>query len=533
MLLPLVSVTLFLLSFPLAQYDVSFWPLSFFCLAPLFAYLERTESPWKLFCAGCIWGSLMSLGLAYWLFYAMVWQYGTPVTAALIFMIIGLMLPHGAVYGLFALVYAMLKKDGPLFRLLAVPSIWVVAEYSREAIPLLVPWGFLGYALQPWNLMVQMADITGLYGLSFLLVMVNSCILLVWRRIDPGRLRSARTPAAIAGEIVPALAANRVPLAVVAALLIAAASYGAARRHLIRSDAAASLSLGRGMPVSIAQGNFTQKERWNDAGFFERLNVSIGLSERCLPRREEGAGPVRRSLIVWPETILNSQGQITGGLFKFLRSRIGPDATLIVGGVRKGPAGRGVYNTAYIVSGGESESVRYYDKNILLPYAETAPFGSFLGDFYTAPAAFLQGDTPPAARTDAGTAGLSICFEAVYPGHIARSVRDGARFLVNISNDGWFGRTSEPVLHLRQSSLRAVENRRYLVRAANNGFSAIISPDGSIKRTGLFATECLSGEILPLSNRTIYSIAGDWIVYAAALILIISFAAILFRKSEP
>lgn len=531
MLLSPVSVALSLISFPLTQYDFSLWPLAFFCLTPLFHYLDRAGSARKLFQAGFIWGSLMSLGLAYWLFYAMVWQYGTPVAASLLFMLIGLMLPHGLVYGLFALMYGLLKKEGALFRLLVVPSLWIVAEYSREAIPLLVPWGFIGYALQPWNILVQAADITGLYGLSFLAVMVNSCILLIWLRVDGERLKAARTIPAVIREIRQACVALRLPLAAVSALIIAALCYGAVRRHMIRSDIAASLARGNGIPVSIAQGNFTQSERWNDAGFVERLNVSVGLSERCRSRSVNGETAERHSLIVWPETILNAQAQITGGLFAYLRSRIGPDVTLIAGGVRKGPAGQGVYNTAYIVSDNDAENIGYYDKNILLPYAETSPFGSFLGDFYTAPAAFLPGDTPPAVRTGAGTAGLSICFEAVYPGHVSRSVRDGARYLVNISNDGWFGRTSEPVLHLRQAALRAVESRRYLVRAANNGFSAIISPDGGIIRTGLFTTECLKGEIVPIESKTLYTLLGDWVVYGAVAALVLSLGGILFRKT--
>ena len=103
--------------------------------------------------------------------------------------------------------------------------------------------------------------------------------------------------------------------------------------------------------------------------------------------------------------------------------------------------------------------------------------------------------------------------------------------LVNISNDGWFGRTSEPVLHLRQAALRAVENRRYLVRASNNGYSAVISPAGErVAISGLFSRECLSAEILPLPARSWYTILGDWIVYLSAGIVALMMGLIIMRK---
>ena len=181
------------------------------------------------------------------------------------------------------------------------------------------------------------------------------------------------------------------------------------------------------------------------------------------------------------------------------------------------------------MSGKEGET--FYDKNILLPYAELAPFGPVLGSFYTAPTGFLGGDTPPAARTGAGTIGLSICFESVYPWHVRRSVASGALCLVNISNEGWFGRSSEPPLHLRQASVRAIENRRFMARASNNGYSAIMAPTGEIESvSGLFTRQCVTGEILMLESKTIYTMLGDWILYVAAAVLLVLLVAALLKK---
>jgi apolipoprotein N-acyltransferase len=522
-------------------------------------YLDRPDSPVKKFLAGAAWGAIMSLGLAYWLAYAMIWQYGTSVATSILFMIFGLMLPHALVYGIFAVMYVYLKENYPfrgsglIFHLLVVPSLWVVTEFSRELIPLLVPWGYAGYALQPWNLIMQMADITGIYGISFIVVMINAAIACIARDIDLDEpWRTVLRPITIAG-IRAFIIQNRVPLLIMLMALLIPLLYGAVRRHDVRHSVERERAAGKGISTTVVQPNFTQEERWSGNGFIERVNVCLGLSRRCAPAgagadagRDKTAGPGTGDreksagegsadragaggLVVWPETVLNSQGMVNIRLFKFIRSCIGDVRLIVAGGVRRAIGKNGLYNAAYLVTG--RDGVTYYDKNILLPYAETAPLGGFLGDFYTAPAEFLPGDTPPAAETDIGIAGLSICFESMYSWHVRQSVRKGARFLVNISNDGWFGRTSEPVLHVRQASVRAIENRRFLVRSSNNGISAIITPDGEMAaRSGLFTTECLAGEIVTLDSKTIYGLLGDWIIYAAVLVLMAMLVAALVKK---
>ena len=167
MVYAIVSALLYLLSFPVAQFDFSLWPLAFIALVPFFVSLDRTDTPLAQFARGAVWGAIISLGMGYWLLYAAVWQYEASVVTSVLFMIAGLALPHALVLGAFAVMYGLLKENRPRFYLCAVPSLWIVMEYSRELIPLLVPWGLAGYALQPWNLFIQMADITGLYGLSY------------------------------------------------------------------------------------------------------------------------------------------------------------------------------------------------------------------------------------------------------------------------------------------------------------------------------------------------------------------------------
>lgn len=527
MLLVILSAILYILSFPITSHDISFWPCILFALTPFFLCLERENSYLLTFFAGNLWGSLISLGMAYWLVYAMIWQYGISVPVTILIMILGLAMPHAVIYGLFAVMYRYLKDNVPgaagglLFYCVTVPSLWVVLEFTREIIPLIVPWGLAGYGLQPFNLFMQAADIAGIYGISFLAVMVNAVITYLvrdFRLAGDGNTPPSRN---LAPQVMIIGRKKRAALAVLVLAVALPALYGAVRRDAVHDLVRKGKASGSLVRVSAVQANFTQEERWRSTGFIERVNVCLGLTGRCAAQRAAGddtESPAAVGLVVWPETVLNSGGMVDSRLFSYIRSRLGGDSLLVAGGVRRTIGSRGVFNTAFIVRNGSD--TMFYDKNILLPYAETAPFGRLFGDYYTAPAEFLQGCTPPAARTEAGVVGLSICFEALYPWYARRAVGEGARLLVNISNDGWFGRTSEPALHLRQASVRAIENRRFMVRTSNNGYSAIISPTGEyVSKSGLFTRECISGDAVLLDLRTVYSGFGDWIVYLSAAVI--------------
>ncbi len=536
MLLVIVSAIVYILAFPVTSHDISPWPFIFFALTPFFLFLEREDLSIKTFLAGSLWGSLMSLGMAYWLVYAMIWQYGISVAVTILIMVMGLVMPHAVIYGLFAVMYRYLKDtipgaaDGLLFFCIAVPSLWVVLEFTREIIPLLVPWGLAGYGLQPFNLFMQAADITGIYGISFLVVMVNGVITYLLKDIGLVSDADAHPLRNLAARMILIGKQKRAALAVLLLAIAVPVMYGAMRREAMNDLVLKGKASGSLVRASAVQANFTQEERWRSTGFIERVNVCLGLARRCAaplsPVGMEVSSP--DSIVVWPETVLNSSGMVDTRLFSYIQSQIGGSNLLVAGGVRRTIGSKGVFNTAYIIR--NASDTLFYDKNILLPYAETAPFGRLFGDYYTAPAEFLEGGTPPAARTGLGVIGLSICFEALYPWYARRAVEEGARILVNISNDGWFGRTSEPALHLRQAAIRAIENRRFMVRTSNNGYSAIISPTGEyVSKGGLFTRECLPGDAVLLDHRTFYTRFGDWIVYLSAAVMGVLLLVIVIR----
>ncbi|MFW5770771.1 MAG: apolipoprotein N-acyltransferase, partial [Spirochaetota bacterium] len=230
-----------------------------------------------------------------------------------------------------------------------------------------------------------------------------------------------------------------------------------------------------------------------------------------------------------PETVVNSSMIFHEKLASILSSLMNDDSMLITGAVSR-PNGKQVYNSAYAISG--DGQVARYDKNILLPYAESSPLGvEILDNYYTAPDSFHRGKTLPVIKMSSGTIGISICFEQVYPSYIRRSVGQGATILVNISNDAWFGDTTQPGQHLNCSIIRAVEHRRYLVRAANSGYSAIISPAGELSNvTSLFSREAGKGRVQFIEQKSLYTRYGDMIMYLALVILLSILAIEAFKK---
>lgn len=533
--LALLSSILYIFSFPVTCHDWSLWPLAFVSLVPLILSLEKAATVPGQFFRGAAWGAVTAAGLGYWLFYAMVWEYQARVWTALLVMLLGVVAPLAVIYGLFGIFFSLIRERRMAACLLLFPSLWVLAEYIREAVPLLVPWGLLGYAVGPWNAYIQMADLTGVYGLSFMAALCNGCVALIWGNLRPADVRDAFRGGFRGMGAPGAAGGHRIAIGVLAAVILLPPIYGTVRRHTLGARTAGEISAQGGIPVTVVQPNFTQEDRWKSAGLIDRINVCIGLAGRCatetggISGKESEAAVERRNLVVWPETVLNSPALIDRRLFAYLRERMPRAGLLVAGGVRRGAMKYGVHNSAYLISG--SGAMAFYDKNILLPYAERAPLGATLGEYYNAPTEFLPGGTHPAVAGDIVTAGLSICFEALYPSHARRAVGGGAGILINISNDGWFGKTSEPLLHLRQAAFRAVENRRFMIRASNNGFSAVISPSGEIiRQTGLFAPGCLAAEIVPLAERTWYSILGDWVVYLSAGGVALLLGLIIIRK---
>jgi len=340
----LLSGILFAIAFSIKP----FWWISFAALFPLLLSLERAGT-WKAAVGRItLFSIVFSIGMGYWVFSALVGHYQLPAGMAAAFFILALILPVWLIHLVFALFYRFLNNRTPVFYALVVPCLWVLGDYVKAMIPLLIPWGDIGYALVDRAAYFHMADLGGVHLVSFLVVMFNALLVgLVQSRPEtdhPARRR---------------LLTGRAGVSVLLLVLIMAVPfcYGTVRRYLMP----AASSVGQKTPAVIVQGNFSPQDRWGGLGFYQRLKTYAELS---------GMPPdsARGGVIVWPETVLNHPEALTGSFFADLARMLGKENLLIAGGLKREP--RGVHNSVYVIDDGR---LQRYDKHILLPYAERAP----------------------------------------------------------------------------------------------------------------------------------------------------------------
>ncbi len=516
----LLSVLLYAASFP----KPAWWWFSFIALIPLFLTLERTRLT-KTLGLMTLWAAAHAAAMGYWLFFALVAQYEVAVPTAVLFICLFMVLPVCILYFLFALGFHFFYRNSLVFYALVLPSLWVMIDFAKSRIPFLIPWGDIGYAAVAFLPYVQVADTGGIYGVSFLIVTVNGLgaylFRSTWGAIGAGERRRKkvnqlkRSPAFGAAICLLILA------------ILGPVAYGGYRIEQIDGMVSGAKSAG-GIRAVIVQGNFRSSDRWSGMGFSNRLKSYLEMSREAL-----GDGP---RVTVWPETVLNASDVLDDSFFMQMMQWVGSDSLLITGGVHSGaadgPDAGSVYNSAYLISG-QGRLLRY-DKQILLPYAEAVPIIDLLGRYYTAPENFRSGRTPSCMQTPLGAFGTSICLEILYPEFIRKTVNQGAEVLVNLSNDAWFGRSAMPYLHLDAARMRAIENRRYLLRAANSGISALIGPDGRVmEKTGLFERQRINGRFLPIQQATVYSRFGEWVILLAAGIIALSATIRAARSMVP
>jgi apolipoprotein N-acyltransferase len=364
--------------------------------------------------------------------------------------------------------------------LLAAPFLWVAGEWVRGHLLWGFPWGTLGYSQYHRLAVIQVAELAGVDAVSFLVVAVNAaitgCFFLSWRR-------------AVAGALLAA------------GLVGGALGFGAWRLAAPPPPAVAA--------VSIVQPSISQVRKWDQAYVAEILGTLFALTRE--------AGERHPALIVWPETATPSVLRRDRPLTEALARLAGElDTGLLVGSidVSEGPA-LAYQNTAFLLTSRGIE--QRYDKIRLVPFGEFIPLSGVLG-FVRGWAEFI-GELQPGSRAEvfAGPPapfGVMICYEGIFSDLVRRFVQNGARLMVNMTNDGWFGRTSGPLQHLAMYPFRAVEHRTAVVRAANTGISAFITPRGEIvRRLDLYERGVLTHRVPLREGQTLYTRLGAWLAY--------------------
>jgi apolipoprotein N-acyltransferase len=468
-------------------------PLAWIGLVPLLLAI-RGRSPLRAFGLGWITGTVFYLATCYWIVYT-IGHYTAlprPVAAGVLFLMASTL---GCYHGAFALGVAWFERRR-LPSIWLAPALWVTLEWLRGWFFIGFPWAALGYSQYRFHDLVQMAEVTGVYGVSAVLVLFNMVVAAVLLARGQGARR------------------NLPALATLTLLLVVLLGFGRWRvAELNALPAAGHLRVG------LVQGNVEQDKKWDPA-----------FQDETMRRYREltlAAAHEHPALIVWPETAAPFFFQEAGPRRDEILALAREAGVPIVFGspaFRQTASGRlQQLNRVYLVDASGRE-VDTYDKMQLVPFGEYVPFAGvlfFVSQVVTAVGQLGAGIVPTVFQIPESRFGALICYEGIFPALTRRFVDGGAQFLVNVTNDAWYGNTSAPYQHLAQAAFRTVENRVPMVRAANTGISAIIDADGQIRwESPLFEMLWHVDEIRWTGVGTFYTRYGDVFVWLCVLVTV-------------
>lgn len=485
--LALRLATLFLAVGAGALAVLGFAPFSYFVLPvlalALLAELTTRLPPRHAFLAGWDFGlGLLGFGIA-WIRISLN-QFGN-LDAPLAWLLTILFVVAMALYvGLVGWLMARLPAKGSWIRLaLVFPSVWVLVEWLRGWLFTGFPWLAMGYS-QIDAPLAGFAPILGVYGVSWLAACSAGLLVLGYR------LRGWR---------------RALPLAVLLGLW----AGGQALRAVSWAE-----PQGEPLSVSLIQGNIPQSIKWDPDTRLSTLAAYLGLTQEAWDS----------DLILWPETAIpDFRHRVEEELLRPLAEKAAIAGAELITGVPVLERETGRYYNA-ILSLGSAEDLYY--KRHLVPFGEFMPFKDWLGplvELFEVPMSdFSSGTAPrPLLRVGADGVGASVCYEDAFPEALIQALPEAA-YLVNLSNDGWFGDSLAPHQHLEIARMRALETGRYLLRATNTGISAIIGPDGAVRESlGLDRRGLVRGSIQRLSGATPFVHWGSWPALIGSLLILL------------
>ena len=499
-LLPVVSGILLTLSFPKAAIGLLAWV----ALIPLF-YSIRDKGPRQSFIQGLVAGLAYYLTSIYWVINTMHNYGGLPYAASLL--LLGALAAYMALYiGAFAWLVSLVCRKGGIPLVVFAPVAWVSLELLRNYLFSGFPWDQLGYSQAGFLRVIQVSDITGVYGVSALIVLVNAALAdLVVLRMKGSRHSLTRLAGPVAAF----------------AVLACALAYGQYRlSHPPQSTGS--------LKVALVQGNIEQFHKWDPAYQDEVTNDYIKLTLKAASEKPD--------LIIWPETATPyyyDELDKRARLEEAVRVSCTPLLTGSPSSKKLDDGSYVDYNSAYLLDA-KGITVGRYDKMHLVPFGEYVPLKKllpFVSKVVEGIGDFGAGTDYTVLDSGKGRFGTAICFEVIFPELVRMFPLRGAEFLVSITNDAWFGESAAPYQHFNMSVFRAVENRRALVRAANTGITGIILPSGEVaSRTSLFTRLYLMGDVPLVQEKSFYTMHGDLFAYGCVLLTAILAGIAVGRK---
>lgn len=437
------------LAFPPYRLD----PLAWIAFVPLFWSIHRDSRLASAALSGASFGAAFFMVDVAWIYRTLVVHGHFGVVQAL-FTFLGLTLFLSMFVAAFGLVLGFVQRRGYRFAVLA-PFLWTGLEYVRAMAFTGFPWDLAGYSQASRLAVIQLTDVTGIYGVSFLIVLVNAAF---WETAKSLMDRESLPVGTICAA---------------AAAVVLTLSYGSWRLSEFPLDNKAD----GGFRIGILQGNIAQEIKWEPQAREHTFQTYERLARVAV---KNGA-----RFLVWPETSVpvvfgdrDADWQRPGAISHALGvpMLVGAPAAEVVDNTIR------YYNSAFLVDDGVLRE--RYDKIHLVPFGEYMPLSWLLplGPGIAAREAdYSPGTQMKVMQTDRGPRfSVLICYEAIFPELSRAALNNGADLLINITNDGWFGATAAPYQHFAMARVRSVENRVWLVRCANTGISAVFDPGGRV-----------------------------------------------------
>jgi apolipoprotein N-acyltransferase len=506
---------------------LSIHPLVWIALLPLLLALAGESSLRRAFGWAYLSGAIYFAGGFYW-FVEVMRQYGGLSMGLAVTGLAAFVVVFSVFFGAFGLAVGTLARKSPAGALLASPFLWVAMEVARTYFITGFPWNLLGYGVASAGLR-QVASVTGVYGLSFLAAATSALAAWVilcwrprlWRKDSEGwgtigvwvQSRQARWPSlALACWVALLLVGNW-------ALAPPAPTQGPDLAVLVQPN------------VPLDEQAASAWEPWVNPSKLNQL-VDMSLQALAGAERKEGLRPDGQGrpglgvppLIIWaenPAPFYFTRDPIFRGAVERMARQA--SAYVVVNTVIPIDTGRPRITNSAVVLDPQGRQILQYDKMHLVPFGEYVPawaFPDMIGKITTEAGNFVPGASYGVAPTPRGALGVFICYEDIFPQLVRRVTLAGAKVLVNISNDAWFGRSSAALQELEMARLRAIENRRYLLRATNDGITVMIDPYGRVeKQIARYQTTALPGSFSYLGTETFYTRHGDafaWLCTALA-----------------
>jgi len=496
---------LVVLSFP--KFDI--FPLAWVALAPLLVILYN-KSIKQSFITGLLFGIVYFFGTIFWIYHSLN-HYGSISLIPSLCAVLALSVYLALYPAVFCALYSSVIKKNVLPAMFVAPALWTSLEFIRSIALTGFPWSSLGYSQYTFTLFIQSADITGIYGISFMIVAVNGALadyFIVRKRMRDKPLYSRLYTYSGWVALLVIITANL--------------CYGYYRMHQERP--------GSTIRIAIVQGNIEQDKKWDRAYQQFVSDRYRNLSLDAISNEENPSGPP--NLIVWPETAIPfffGDNRESADHIAFQKSL---NSYLLFGAVMlKKDSRNNLANSAVLLT--KEGKVSYiYDKIHLVPFGEYVPLRDmlfFVNKLVVGIGDYIPGDSYTKAVTPFGSFGTPICYEIIFPGLVRKFYVKGGDFIVTITNDAWFGDTGGPYQHFSMAVFRAVENRKPVVRAANTGVSGFIDSSGKIlMTTDIFIPTVIRADLKTDQTLSFYTKYGD--LFSFFCILSSIFLFINFRK---